>query len=278
MKQLIAIVAILLFTTMRGQTVKIITYNLRLDIATDGDNQWDKRKEYLASQVNFYEPDFMGVQEALPQQLTFLDAALAQYDHVGAGREDGKSKGEHSAIYYNSKKYEVVQQGTFWLSPTPDKPSKGWDAAYNRVCTYGLFQEVITKKQIWVFNTHFDHVGNTARVESAKLILQKIKELNQQNLPFVLTGDFNLEDNSESIQLIASQLNDSKRVAKQVFGPDGTFNNFEFTKPVTTRIDYIFTPKTGVIVNKYAVLSDSKNCRYPSDHLPVYVELTLAKK
>jgi len=278
MKKLLTIVITLLFTTMHSQTVKIMTYNLRLDIAIDGDDKWDSRKDFLASQVRFYEPDIMGVQEALPQQVTFLDAALADYDHIGVGRDDGKTQGEHSAIYYNSKKYKVLQQDTFWLSETPEKPSKGWDAAYNRVCTYGLFVNVKTKEQFWVFNTHFDHMGNVARVESAKLILKKIKEVNKQNLPFVLTGDFNLEDNSESIKLIASQLNDSKKVAKQVFGPDGTFNNFQFTTPVTMRIDYIFTPKTGTTVNKYAVLSDSKNCRYPSDHLPVYVELTMAKK
>lgn len=278
MKKLLTVVATLLFTTMHSQTVKIMTYNLRLDIAIDGDDKWDNRKDFLASQVRFYEPDIMGVQEALPQQVTFLDAALADYDHIGVGRDDGKTQGEHSAIYYNSKKYKVLQQDTFWLSETPEKPSKGWDAAYNRVCTYALFTNVKTKEQFWVFNTHFDHMGNVARVESAKLILKKIKEVNKQNLPFVLTGDFNLEDNSESIKLIASQLNDSKKVAKQVFGPDGTFNNFQFTTPVTMRIDYIFTSKTGITVNKYAVLSDSKNCIYPSDHLPVYVELTIAKK
>jgi endonuclease/exonuclease/phosphatase family metal-dependent hydrolase len=278
MKRLITIVATLLITTMHSQTLKIMTYNIRLDVASDGDDRWDKRKDFLASQVCFYQPDIMGIQEALPQQVTFLDAALADYDHIGVGRDDGKSQGEHSAIYYNSKKFKVVQQNTFWLSETPDKPTKGWDAAYNRVCTYGLFLNVKTKVQFWVFNTHFDHMGNVARVESAKLILKKIKEVNKQNLPFVLTGDFNLEDKSESIKLIESQLNDSKKVAKQVFGPDGTFNNFQFVTPVTMRIDYIFTPKTGIKVNKYAVLSDSKNCRYPSDHLPVYAELTIEKK
>ncbi len=260
-----------------AQNIKVITYNLRLETTTDGDNQWNNRKAWLAQQVLFYEPDFMGVQEALPQQVHYLDSTFVNYNFIGVGRDDGKNKGEHSAIFYNSKKYKVVQQSTFWLSQTPDKPSLGWDAAYNRVCSYGLFEDIKTKQRLWVFNTHFDHVGDVARVESAKLILKKIKELNTQNLPFVLTGDFNLEDISESIKLIASAVNDSKTVAKQVFGPDGTFNNFEFNKPVTTRIDYIFTAKNKITVNKYAVLSDSKNCKYPSDHLPVYAELSIIK-
>jgi endonuclease/exonuclease/phosphatase family metal-dependent hydrolase len=274
MKHLLKLTLLLFSISAMAQNIKVITYNLRLDTSSDGDNQWDNRKAWLAQQVLFYEPDFMGVQEALPQQVQYLDSTFVNYNYIGVGRDDGKSKGEHSAIFYNSKKYKVLQQSTFWLSQTPDKPSLGWDAAYNRVCTYGLFEDIKTKQKLWVFNTHFDHVGNVARVESAKLILKKIKELNTQNLPFVLTGDFNLEDTSESIQLIASQLNDSKTIAKQVFGPDGTFNNFEFNKPVTTRIDYIFKPKNKGVVNKYAVLSDSKNCRYPSDHLPVYADLT----
>jgi endonuclease/exonuclease/phosphatase family metal-dependent hydrolase len=130
---------------------------------------------------------------------------------------------------------------------------------------------------MWVFNTHLDHMGNTARMEGTKLVLQKIKELNKQNLPFVLTGDFNLEDTDVTIKQVETQLNDSKAVAKLVFGPSGTFNDFKFSKPVTERIDYIFVPKTGIMVNKYAVLSESKDCKYPSDHLPVYVELTVKK-
>ncbi|KGO94570.1 endonuclease/exonuclease/phosphatase family protein [Flavobacterium subsaxonicum] len=278
MKKILTIAFSLLATTLTmAQNIKVITYNLRLETTTDGDNQWNNRKAWLAQQVLFYEPDFMGVQEALPQQVHYLDSTFVNYNFIGVGRDDGKNKGEHSAIFYNSKKYKVVQQSTFWLSQTPDKPSLGWDAAYNRVCSYGLFEDIKTKQRLWVFNTHFDHVGDVARVESAKLILKKIKELNTQNLPFVLTGDFNLEDISESIKLIASAVNDSKTVAKQVFGPDGTFNNFEFNKPVTTRIDYIFTAKNKITVNKYAVLSDSKNCKYPSDHLPVYAELSIIK-
>lgn len=263
--------------TATAQTYKVMTYNIRLDIASDGENRWDNRKEMLAKQVEFYEPDFLGVQEALPQQMQYLDSALVDYNFIGVGRDDGKSKGEHSAIFYKSKKFKVLQQSTFWLSETPAVPSKGWDAAYNRVCSYGLFENRDTKQKIWVFNTHFDHVGDVARVESAKLILQKIKELNKENLPFIVMGDFNLEPDAVPITVIKKELLDTRDVSEFVFGPTGTFNAFEFNKPVTKRIDYIFIPKTGLEAKKYAILSDSKDCRYPSDHLPVYVELIVKK-
>lgn len=262
---------------IQAQTTRVMTYNLRLDAASDGDNRWDARKALLANQVLFYEPDFMGVQEALPQQMTYLDSTLTAYDYIGVGRDDGKSQGEHSAIFYNKSKFKVLENHTFWLSPTPDKPSKGWDAAYNRVCTYGLFENIKTKQKFWVFNTHFDHVGNVARMESAKMILEKIKAVNKQKLPFVLTGDFNLTDDNESIKRILTELDDSKQVSKLKHGPSGTWNAFEFDKPVTERLDYIFVPKKGVTVTKYAVLSDSNNKHYLSDHLAVLADINIEK-
>lgn len=274
MKSLLLLLLLAVSSLSYSQTIKVMTYNIRLDLASDGENRWDNRKEMLAGQVQFHEPDFMGVQEALPNQMEYLGNNLPAYKYIGTGR-DGANNGEHSAIFYNTGKFEVLEQNTFWLSETPDKPSKGWDAAYNRVCTYGLFRDKKTKQQLWVFNTHLDHVGNTARVEGAKLILKKIKELNRKNLPVVLTGDFNLEEDSEAIKLISTVMADSKKTAGQTFGPKGTFNAFEFHKPVTTRIDYIFT--SGLQVNKYAVLSDSDNCRYPSDHLPVLAEIEVKK-
>lgn len=266
----------LLAQTVFAQDIKVMSYNIRLDIQSDGENQWSKRKEFLTDQVKFYNPDFMGVQEALPQQMVYMDSTLTAYNFIGKGRDDGQSKGEHSAIFYNSEKFKLLEENTFWLSETPEKPSKGWDAAYNRVCTYGLFQDKKTKKKIWVFNTHFDHVGNTARAESSKLILEKIQKVNKENLPVILTGDFNLEPETVPVKLIREKLDDAKRVCTGiVFGPEGTFNAFEFNKPVTTWIDYIFISKKGLEVTKFAVLSDSKNCRYPSDHLPVYAEIKL---
>lgn len=265
---------LLVAQTLFSQDLKIMSYNIRLDISSDGENQWSKRKELLTDQVKFYAPDFMGVQEALPQQMNYIDSTLTGYNFIGKGRDDGESKGEHSAIFYNADKFKLLDENTFWLSETPQKPSKGWDAAYNRICTYGLFQNKKTKRKLWVFNTHFDHVGDIARAESAKLILEKIKKINKDNLPVILTGDFNLEAESLPLQLIKKELDDTKKVCNGiVFGPEGTFNAFEFHKPVTTRIDYIFINRNTMEVTKFATLSDSKNCRYPSDHFPICAEI-----
>lgn len=276
MKKLLSFVMILLaFANVNAQNVKVMSYNIRLDVASDGDNRWDNRKEMLTAQVLRLSPDFMGVQEALPQQMDYLDEKLKGYKYIGVGRDNGKREGEFSAIYYNTSKFRVVDQSTFWLSDTPNKVSMGWDAACKRVCTYGLFENLKTKQKIWVFNTHFDHIGTAARANSAKLILDKIKSLNTNNFPFVLTGDFNLEPENEPIKLITAQLNDSRIVAVDIAGPAATFNAFKTEEPAKVRIDYIFVPKNGVTVQKYEVMKELKQNRYPSDHFPVYVELTV---
>ncbi|MBP8792287.1 MAG: endonuclease/exonuclease/phosphatase family protein [Lutibacter sp.] len=270
------IIAFLSQWTMEGQTYKLMTYNIRYDNLNDGENQWLKRKEFLSSQIAYNEVDLFGIQEGLHHQVKYLDSVFVDYSYIGIGRDDGKEKGEYSAIFYNSKKLKVIENSTFWLSETPHKISVGWDASMERICTYGLFQNVNTKQQFFVFNTHFDHIGIEARLKSAELILQKINEINPKKLPVILMGDFNLTAENESIQLISKVLNDSEKASKaKPFGPSGTFNAFKFNEPVTDRIDYIFTSKNNIAVKKYAVLSDSKDCRYPSDHLPVFIEIEI---
>lgn len=274
MKQIVtSIILIFTFASTTAQNVKVMSYNIRLDVASDGENRWNNRKDMLTAQVLKLSPDFMGIQEALPQQIDYLNANLKGYKYIGVGRDDGKREGEFSAIFYNASQYKMLHQSTFWLSETPDKASFGWDATCRRVCTYGLFENVKTKKKIWIFNTHFDHIGDIARVNSARMILAKIKEVNTENFPFALTGDFNLEDDSESIKLLGAELSDTKNVAKKVSGPVATFNNFKTDEPATKRIDYIFVPKNGVDVTNYRVIEELKSKRYPSDHFPVYVEL-----
>lgn len=260
--------------SITGQYYKIITYNIRYDNPNDGDNQWSKRKVFLRDQIAFYSPDILGIQEGLHHQVEYIDSTFINYNYVGLGRDDGKKKGEYSAIFFNKNKLEIVKDSTFWLSETPNKISVGWDASMERICTYALFRDKVTEQQFWVFNTHFDHIGNVARAESAKLILNKIKQLNEGNLPFLLMGDLNLKPESEPIRHLSKELNDSKTIClSRPFGPVGTFNGFRFGEPVVNRIDYIFTSKGNINVNKYAVLSDSKDLKYPSDHLPVYVEI-----
>jgi endonuclease/exonuclease/phosphatase family metal-dependent hydrolase len=276
-KNILSIVFLLgVITIINGQSYKIMTYNIRYDNPFDGENQWAKRKEFLSSQIAFYEPDVFGIQEGLHHQVTYLDSTLTDYNFLGIGRDDAKTKGEYSAIFYNSRKLKVVDEDTFWLSETPNEISVGWDASMERICTYALFIDIEKEKQFWVFNTHFDHIGNKARIHSVELILEKIKELNTQNFPVIVMGDFNLKPTSKPIQTISKILNDTKLTSSsKPFGPQGTFNGFNFHEPVIDRIDYLFTSKNNIEVNKYAVLSDSKNCKYPSDHLPVFIEIKI---
>lgn len=274
MKKLLPIIGLILGMALNAQELSVMTYNIKLDYPKEGENSWTNRKPFFIDQLKFHEPDILGVQEAMPNQMKDMDSLLTDYSFVGVGRDDGKDEGEYSAIFYKKDKFKILESSTFWLSQTPDKVSMGWDAVCNRVCTYALFENTSTHQKFWVFNTHFDHVGVEARKNSATLIIQKIKDINTSHYPAILCGDFNMEEDHESIQFIEQHLKDSKSIAKNSFGPIGTFNNFEFDKPVTRRIDFIFV-SPEINVYKYAVLSDSWDCKYPSDHLPVLVKLKI---
>lgn len=257
-----------------GQNVKLMTYNIRLDVASDGENAWPNRKDYFTSQIRFYSPDIFGVQEALPNQVIDIASALPPYNKFGVGREDGGT-GEACTIYYKKDRFKVQDPNTFWLSETPNVVSRGWDAACNRVCTYGLFTDLKTKKTFWVFNLHLDHMGEEARVKGVQLALSKIQTINSKKYPVFLMGDFNSEPNTKQILEIKKVMNDTREVSiEKPFGPAGTFNGFKHDKPVTLLIDYIFVSQnSGLKIKKHAVLSDSKDLKYPSDHLPVLIEI-----
>jgi endonuclease/exonuclease/phosphatase family metal-dependent hydrolase len=261
----------------KAQSVKLMTYNLRLSLASDGLNSWAHRKDFMVDQINFYAPDIMGTQEGLPGQVHYLKKHLKNYDYIGIGREGSDEKGEHAAVFYNTDRFRVLKHHTFWLSQTPGKMSKGWDAAYLRICTYGLFQNKKNAKQFWVFNIHLDNKGEVARRESVKLILRTMKEVNTRGLPVILMGDFNSLPGSDVMKELSKHFYESRRISKTApFGPEGTFNNFEFGETGNQRIDYIMIEKKcPVIVKKYAVLRNSRNHRYPSDHFPVYAEVVL---
>lgn len=271
MKKLLILCHMFFALCLQAQDISIMTYNIKLDYPKEGENSWENRKPFMLGQLQFYEPDIFGVQEAMPNQMKDLDSLLMDYNFVGVGRDDGLNQGEFSAIFYHTKRFKVLKSFTFWLSDTPETVSMGWDAVCNRICTYALFEDMVSQKKFYVFNTHFDHVGVEARKNSAILILKKVADINTENYPVVLMGDFNMEESHESIQYIKKYLNDSKEVSiLKPFGPTGTFNGFNFHEPVTNRIDYIFVD-SKFSVNKYAVLSDSKDSKYPSDHLPVLI-------
>lgn len=251
----------------------VLTYNIRYDNPADGENAWSERRHWLADQLRFYAPDIFGVQEGLKHQLDFLQEQLPDYAWVGVGRDDGREAGEYSALFYRKRRFRVEQSGTFWLSPTPEQVSKGWDAALPRICTWALLEDTVARRRLWVFNTHFDHIGREARRQSASLLLMRLWEMNRPRYPAIVMGDLNAGPNTEPVQILLRELYDTRtRSQEPPFGPDGTFNGFRFHEPVELRIDYIFTT-ANLRTRKYAVLSDSKNCRYPSDHLPVYAVL-----
>jgi endonuclease/exonuclease/phosphatase family metal-dependent hydrolase len=255
----------------KNQPINIISYNIRLNVASDGINAWPNRKDNVKALVRFYDADILCVQEALPEQFDDL-LANSDFDVVGVGRDDGKRKGEFSAVYFNKNRFVKKDGGTFWLSLTPDVPSKGWDAALNRVCSWVKLYDKSNKKEFIVFNTHYDHIGVQARIESAKLIKKKIQEI-APTLPVVFTGDLNVTPETEAISTIKSFLTDSKEISVEPpYGPTGTFNGFKWDSPLKDKIDYIFVNK-AFKVQKFAVLSDSKDQHYYSDHLPIFARL-----
>jgi glycerophosphoryl diester phosphodiesterase len=255
------------------QSVKVMTYNVRLDVASDGDNAWPKRKGFLASQIEFHAPDVLGTQEGTPAQIDWLDGRLTSYARVGEGREGGH-KGEYSAIYYHRQRLTVKDSGTFWLSETPDTVSTGWDAALPRIVTWARFAERTGDHDFMAFNTHFDHVGTQARQQSVDLILTMIDSLNKNGLPFVLTGDFNLTPDTAPLQKLSVALTDAFVAAPVRLGPVGTFTGFRHDVPASRRIDYIMVGPKVKVVN-YATLTDAIDGHYPSDHFAVVTTLHL---
>lgn len=274
MRKLFFVLALFLGSILWAQDLKVMSFNIRLQIESDKENAWTERKQEVVDLLNYYHPDYFGVQEALPEQMKDIESGLQNYNYVGVGRDDGKEKGEFSAIFYNITRLQVLTSGTFWLSETPEKPSKGWDAACNRICTYAVFKDKKSKKEFLAMNLHFDHIGNVARVKSADLILKKIKEINPKNLPVVLSGDFNLTDTTEPIKILSQNLKDSFYNSEtKHYGPVGTFTAFNVNEIPKDRIDYIFVK--GLKIKSHRHINDRReNLLYPSDHFPVLADLS----
>lgn len=255
-----------------------MTFNIRYNTRSDSLNAWPYRKDKVASQILFHDAQIVGVQEALHQQLADLQDRLPRFRYLGVGRDDGKQKGEYSAIFYDTSRLQVLQSETFWLSETPAVPgSKSWDAAITRVVTWARMKDRVTKKIFYVFNTHFDHIGQVARRESAKLLLQKIKEI-AGAAPAIISGDFNARPADEPVQVIVDRSNplhltDTKAISSAPhYGPDGTFNAFQSRESDNEPIDYIFI-KGKWKVKKHASISQTWEGRFASDHFAVFAQL-----
>jgi len=256
----------------RGQSLKVMSYNIRLDVASDGVNQWSNRTEKLPGLIRKYDPDLVGLQEVMHHQLMTILEKLPAYGFIGVGRDDGNQKGEYSAILYRKDRFTLVSQKTSWLSTTPEVAgSKSWDAAITRVVTRGRFLDKTTNKEFLYFNTHFDHIGKDARKNSSSIILQLIAaERNTANTPIIVTGDFNSEPEEEAYQVMATSgmVSDARPAGSK----EGTFCTFEVNGPPCRLIDYIFH-SAQLEVRGYQVIKDNDGKYYPSDHLPVMAEL-----
>lgn len=260
-----------------AQTLNVGTYNLRYDNKGDSANPWVTRAPVVASLVQFHDFDVFGTQEGLKNQLDDLQSHLPAYEHYGIGRDDGQDKGEHSAVFYKKDKFARLAQGDFWLSDTPEKPGPGWDARLNRICSWVLLQDRSTKKKFYFFSVHYDHQGVKARVESSKLIQQKIRAI-AGNTPAVFVGDLNGGYDSEWYKTLAGTdwLLDTHAQAKIVYANNGSFNSFGKQLASNEVIDHIFTTK-GFTVQRWGILTDSYHGKFPSDHFPILVTLTLPK-
>ena len=280
MKNILLICLLINASVANSQSLNVMTFNLRYNNTGDSLNAWTYRKDNAASQILFYNVHLLGVQEALNDQMMDLLQRLPKYKTFGGGRDDGKTKGEYSAIFYDSIRLEKLDGAMFWLSQTPDVPgSKGWDAAITRMVTWCKFKDKQTQKIFFAFNTHFDHIGKIARAESAKMILQKVKEIAGLT-PVIFSGDFNATPSDDPIKIIVDPSNpdhliDSKLISQTPhYEPQGTFNGFESKEKINEPIDHIFI-KNNVKVLKHATLSESWQGRFSSDHFPVFAVVEL---
>jgi endonuclease/exonuclease/phosphatase family metal-dependent hydrolase len=247
-----------------------LTYNIRYDNPGDGPDRWELRREALAEEVLRSRPDIIGLQEALLPQLQFLESRWTDYSRVGQGRDDGRDKGEFSPVLYNHQRFRLLRGHTFWLSPTPSVPSKGWDAALPRIATMAVLQDIRNKDTVWVINTHFDHIGKMARLHAAEQLLDTLRPILARGQATFLMGDLNTEPHEAPVQLISQYMQDAcpSNVSNQ-----GTFNGFALEDTTHRRIDYLFYMPNTFKFQTYTVSKPKINGRQVSDHYPVLMHL-----
>jgi endonuclease/exonuclease/phosphatase family metal-dependent hydrolase len=279
---LLALVLTAGLTTGRAQAdspiaLTVATYNLRLNLASDGANAWPQRRAAVQALIRYHGFDVFGTQEGLPEQIRDLEQ-LAEFGRVGVGRDDGSDAGEHSAIFYRRERLQLLAHGDFWLSPTPEVPSMGWDArCCKRLATWVRLRDQRSGRTLSVVSAHFDHEGLVAQRESAQLLLRWVAAQQQQHPAdaVIALGDFNLRPDSAPIAALRATLRDSRLISlTPPYGPAASFNDFKFGAPPSELIDYIFVgPRIRVL--RHAVLTDSDGSRYPSDHFPVLSRIEL---
>ena len=264
----------------QGAPLRVMSFNIRYDNPADGINAWPNRKDWVAALIRYHAADVVGVQEALAPMLAELDARLPAFARVGVGRTDGKERGEFSPIYYRTDRLALREWGTFWLSPTPEAiGSKGWDAAIERIATWARVHDRRTGCGLLLLNTHFDHMGERAREESARLIRRRLDSL-AGGIPIVMTGDLNAAPSSSAYRTLVRDTIAGRAPLHDAFistrtphyGPTSSWNAFRAIES-GRRIDYVLV-SPSVTVESHAIISDSWDGRFPSDHLPVIASVS----
>lgn len=263
-----------------NENLKVMTFNIRYDNDWDLEHSWTLRKQRVTNKIKEHQPDLLGVQEAMKNQVDYLLHMLDNYDFVGVGRGDGKDKDEFAAILYNKSRLTLIDSHTFWLSETPDKVgSMGWDSACTRICTWAKFEDKYSQKNFYHFNTHFDHEGEVAQVESANLILDKVNELADQN-PVIVMGDLNVTPNSSTYKILTGQQIEKTTQSKEFLTDicideegnplmEGTFT--DFGRVPAFKIDYILIKNSIEVIN-YIIDADYEEGIITSDHFPIKAE------
>ena len=246
-------------------TLKVMSYNIRLGSANDGTNSWGLRYPATAEMIEDQMPDIFGVLEALASQIRFIEDNFVDYKSVGVGREDGKKDGEHMSIFWNKKTVSLLKWGTFWLSETPEKPSMGWDAACKRTATWALMKCKKTGKKFYYVNTHLDHKGVEAQKNGLKLIVDRIDDINPEGYPMILTGDFNITPDNPNLVELDSKMQSVRKVAEKTDNHD-TFNGWGKGKGV---IDYIYASGFSAYPEYQTVTKRYADRKFVSDHYPI---------
>ena len=250
--------------------ITVMSYNIRMSGGNDGTNSWEYRYPASAMMIDDQNPDIVGIQEALPDQVAYLkNILLPDYKAIGVGRENGRHEGEHMEIIYNKKTVKLLKWGTFWLSETPDKPSMGWDAACYRTATWALMKEKKSGKKFYMVNTHLDHVGTEAREKGLKLICDRIAGMNKDGLPMVLTGDFNMEISDPSMAPIKAAMKNARTTGVKT---DDHFTYNGWGKASDT-IDYVWYSGFSSCTEFETVTKPYMDRTFISDHFPVKAHL-----
>ena len=288
---------LLLLTLMSATTCAQQLYVGTLNVQNQNDddarngNGWAKRCQVICDMMNFEQPDILAAQEMKSSQLRGLLNGMDGYDYVGVGRDDGKSAGEFVPIFFNTLTLSVIDSGTFWLSETPDVPSKGWDAANICICTWAHLLVKATNKEVVVYNMHLDHKGTEARRKSVEMVLARAGEAIEAGTSVILMGSFNADQDNEATKVVASSgmLTDAYVKAAQRYAENGTSNSFSYSSFSDRRYDHVFVSRDATVEN-YAILpyaywtenlvdkkegSAKYTRRQPSDHYPVMVKMVM---